>query len=328
MSKVSAAARYAWSVMPDEVVGSRAALRLRRDVDRLRGRPTPPERRVVHTLDELDEILHEGDLAALDSDDALRRVFQTFRMDLDYRLPDDPYSERYREAVLEMYEWLHGAPYSVANEETPFDTDAAVDAPFPFSTQSATTVGDYLMAVGHIIRRFELPPGSRVLEFGAGWGNTTLALAQMGHKVTAIDISPRFTDLITARAKRINVDVETLVGDFSLIHQLEGQFDGVLFFESFHHCPNHVDLIAGLDRVVAPNGRVMFAAEPIIESFPVPWGLRLDGESLWAIRRHGWLELGFQRSYFEQALDRYGWKADWARLPLTPWGEIGLVRRR
>jgi 2-polyprenyl-3-methyl-5-hydroxy-6-metoxy-1,4-benzoquinol methylase len=328
MSKVSAAGRYAWSLLPEDVVSSAAALRLQREMDRLRGRPPRPIQEVIHTLDELDEMLAQVDVAAARSDDAVRHIFRTFRMDIDYRLPDDPYSERYREAVLEMYEWLHGTPYTVANEETPFDSAAAVDAPFPYSTQSATTVGDYLMAVGHIIRRFELPPGSRVLEFGAGWGNTTLALAQMGHKVTAIDIWPRFTDLITARAQKINVDVETLVGDFSLIHQLEGQFDAVLFFESFHHCSNHLDLIAGLDRVVAPNGRVMFAAEPILKSFPVPWGLRLDGESLWAIRRHGWLELGFQRSYFEQVLDRYGWKADWARLRQSPWGEVFLVSRR
>ncbi len=150
----------------------------------------------------------------------------------------------------------------------------------------------------------------------------------MGHKVTAVDISPKFTNLISARAAQINVDVETVVGDFSVIHELEGQFDAVLFFESFHHCTNHLDLISGLDRVVAPDGRVMFAAEPITKSFPVPWGLRLEGESLWAIRRHGWLELGFQRSYFEQTLDRYGWKVYGAKLRESLWGEILLARRR
>ncbi len=328
MSKVSAAARSAWSVLPDEVVSSAAALRLQRGLDRLRGRVPRPKQKVIHTLDELDAVLAQVDVAAARSDDALRHAFRTFRMDIDCSLPDDPYSDQYREAVLEMYEWLRGAPYTVANEDTPFDAAAVVDAPFPYSTQSATTVGEQLMAIGHIIRRFELPPGSRVLEFGAGWGNTTLALAQMGHKVTAVDISAKFTELITARAARINVDVEPLVGDFSLIHRLEGQFDAVLFFESFHHCSNHLELISGLDRVVAPEGRVMFAAEPIIESFPVPWGLRLDGESLWAIRRNGWLELGFQRSYFEQALERYGWKVDRAKLRESLWGEIFLARRR
>jgi hypothetical protein len=52
---------------------------------------------------------------------------------------------------------------------------------------------------------------------------------------------------------------------------------------------------------------VFFASEPIDDSFDVPWGLRLDGESLWAIRRNGWLELGFQESYFLRTLQHLGW---------------------
>jgi hypothetical protein len=36
------------------------------------------------------------------------------------------------------------------------------------------------------------------------------------------------------------------------------------------------------------------AAEPITDDFGEPWGLRLDGMSAWSIRKHGWLELGFQ----------------------------------
>jgi hypothetical protein len=54
---------------------------------------------------------------------------------------------------------------------------------------------------------------------------------------------------------------------------------------------------------------VFFAAEPILEAFPVPWGVRVDGESLWAIRQNGWLELGFQESYFVRTLLRLGWLA-------------------
>jgi len=328
MSKVTAAARYARDLVPEEVVESDLVRRLYRPVGRRLGRPVPPPPKVLRTLDELDEMFARLDVAGSESDDALRREFLTFRMEVDFPLPPDPYSSEYRQAVFELYGWLHGSPYSTANEDVTFNTATAVDTPFPFSTQSATTVGEHLMGIGHIVRRMNLPPGSRVLEMGAGWGNTTLVLAQMGHKVTALDISPKFTDLIQKRAGQINAHVETIVGDFSKIHDLEGQFDAILFFESFHHCPDHLDLLAGLDRVVAPGGQVMFAAEPIDKSFPVPWGLRLDGESLWAIRRHGWLELGFQRNYFVRTLDRYGWQLDWARLRRCIWGEIYLARRR
>ncbi|HUJ67500.1 MAG TPA: class I SAM-dependent methyltransferase [Acidimicrobiales bacterium] len=328
MSKVTAAARYARDLLPDKVVESDRFERFEMDVARLVGRPVPRRRQVLRTLDELDDRLDRLDVAAAESDDALRREFLTFRMDLDFPMPPDPYSSEYRRAVFELYELLHGSPYSTANEDTPFDTAAAVDAPFPFCTQSAKTVGDHLMGIGHIVRSLDLPPGSRVLEMGAGWGNTTLVLAQMGHKVTAIDVSPKFTDLIQSRAGRIGTHIDTVVGDFAKIHDLEGQFDAVVFFESFHHCSDHLGLLSGLDRVVAPGGQVMFAAEPIGKSFPVPWGLRLDGESLWAIRRHGWLELGFHSSYFVQTLDRYGWRVDRTELPGCQWGQIHLARRR
>jgi hypothetical protein len=39
----------------------------------------------------------------------------------------------------------------------------------------------------------------------------------------------------------------------------------------------------------------------------MPWGLRLDGCSLWAIRKNGWMELGFRDDYFRDALARTGW---------------------
>jgi len=113
-----------------------------------------------------------------------------------------------------------------------------------------------------------------------------------------------------------------------VMHELDDRFDAVLFFESFHHCENHLQLLSGLDRAVLPGGRVLFAAEPITKSFPLPWGLRLDGESLWAIRRNGWLELGFRRSYFEQTLHRYGWKTDLHSLRQSPWGEVFVAARQ
>jgi ubiquinone/menaquinone biosynthesis C-methylase UbiE len=274
----------------------------------MRGAPPPP-RRVVRTLDELDEMLALVDRAARVSDDELRRSFDLFRMELDRPMPADPHSEDYRLAVMDLYEWLHGSPYQLTNERTEFELERFIDVPFPYSTHSGVTVGNHLMAIGQVIRTLDLPPDGRVLEFGAGWGNTTLALAQMGLSVTAIDISEEFIELIRARAARVHARVEAVHGDFSAVDQLEGPFDAILFFESFHHSTDHAALLTRLDRVLAPGGRVLFAAEPVEDDFYLPWGPRLDGESLWAIRRNGWFELGFRRAYFLEALRRAGWSA-------------------
>jgi len=330
--------RQIWQILPEPLVSSAVGARVKAiaqaqirrrsgsEVDAGTAEP-PADYLVVRTLDQLDERLRFLDAAWAVSDDELRRGFATFRMELDQQMPENPFSDEYRAAVFDLYEWLHGKPYTATNEFTPFDVDACANAPFPYATHSGVTVGNHLIAVGHVIRTLNLPAGSRVLEFGPGWGNTTLALAQMGHHVTAVDIGQNFVDLITIRAARQNVAIEVLLGDFTMIHQLEGTYDAVLFFESFHHCSDHLDLLSGLDRVVAPGGRVLFAAEPVYESWPVPWGLRFGGEALWAIRKNGWLELGFRRSYFLEALERYGWNAERVDCPETNAGEIFVGRR-
>lgn len=288
-----------------------------------------PAFRVVRTLEEVDVIMREIDAAAAISDDELRGVFKTFRMELAMPSGIDPASEEYRTKQLELYQWLHGSPYSVKNEGSPFDVERAIAKPFPYSTESAETVGNQLIAIGYLIKHLALKPHSRVLEFGAGWGNTTIALARMGHQVTVIEIEPNFVKLIKKRASRVGVNVNVIQGDFFDCKTLNSQFDAVLFYESFHHCAHHRALIPLLDLLIAPGGTIMFAAEPIQEEFPLPWGLRLDGESVWAIRRMGWMELGFKESYFRQLMDGNGWVLRKEVAADTPcWGTLFIASRK
>jgi len=271
--------------------------------------------------------LKKLDTMAEISDDELRKGFSQFHMEFPVDLPSDTESEEYRLAQLNLYEFLHGKPYSISNEIDDFDINTMALRPFPYCTESPTTVGNQLIAIGHLIKTMNLDAGSKILEFGPGWGNTTISLARMGYEVTAIDINDSFLALINERAERKNLKVETIQGDFSLITELDKKFDAVIFFECFHHCFNHQKLIADLNSVVAPGGKVIFAAEPITDNFPIPWGLRLDGESLWAIRRHGWLELGFQETYFRQLLSQHGWSLHKEVCTATPWGEVLIASR-
>lgn len=134
-----------------------------------------------------------------------------------------------------------------------------------------------------------------------------LALAQSGYEVTAVDIEKGFTDLIRRRATQMDLPVRTINADFMWAETAAERFDAVVFFECFHHCADHPRLLRALHRIVRPEGRVYFVGEPIEDRLPMPWGVRLDGESLWAIRQHGWLELGFQETYFREILRRTGW---------------------
>ena len=228
-------------------------------------------------------------------------------MDPPSGMPPDPFSPAYRDAQMALYRAVAGRAYALTNEATPFDVDAAVRRPFPYDTGSGTTAGEHLMGIGFALRAMTLPPGSRVLEFGPGWGNTTLELARLGHHVTCVDIEPRFCELIRRRAAREDLSIEVVNDDFFWAERAGGTFDAVLFFECFHHCADHLRLLRALQKVAKPAGRLFFGGEPIVADFPQPWGLRLDGNSLWAIRKNGWLELGFREDYFLDALSHTGW---------------------
>lgn len=275
--------------------------------------------------DKLDQFLATLDQAV--DDNAMRRAFATYSASYDLNVPADPDSPAYRQQQLALYERLAGKPYSPANEVMRFDFDAAIASPFPYCTWSADTVGNQLMAIGFLIKAMALPRGARILEFGFGWGNTTLALAQMGYDVTAVDIEKKYCELLDIRAAMHRQTIHVVHADFDYLKTVEPQFDAVLYFECFHHASNHLELMAGFDRVLSPGGIVCFGAEPITPDFPLPWGLRMDGESLWAIRRKGWLELGYNERYFESTMRRFGWGLTQHRGADSPWASVWVARR-
>ena len=282
--------------------------------------------REIESLEELDEMLEEVNAASKISDDAMRSVFSKFFMKLPITLPSDPYSDEYYKCQLDIYEFLAKKKYNPKNEITEFNVDDAKTKPFPFLA-SPSIVGNHYIAIGHIIRTMNLPTGSTILEFGAGWGNVTVLLARMGYNVTIIDIEKHFIDLIQKRAKQKQMTIDTIQGDFQIIHDIDRTWNTLLFFECFHHCIDHESLIKGFDKVVAPGGQIIFAAEPITDELPMPWGFRLDGESLWAIRKNGWCELGFQETYFRDIMKKYGWTLIKHVCTETPWGVIFVAKR-
>lgn len=256
------------------------------------------------TIEELDAKIAECDASG--SDARLREIFASFCM-APRAVGIDPFSDEYRVAQMELYQSIAGKAYHVRNERTKFDIDAVAQRPFPYNTNSAEVVGTQLLSVGSLLRRIKAPAGARILEFGPGWGNTTLAMAMTGFDVTVVDIEPDFCSLIGKRAQHNHVHITVVNGDFMWAEAVTEPYDAVVFFECFHHCADHLRLLRALHSALKPEGKIYFGAEPVTDAFPAPWGLRLDGESLWAIRKQGWLELGFTEEYFKDALLATGW---------------------
>lgn len=277
---------------------------------------------VITSLDRLDAKLEECHRANAISDTAMREVFASFRMDFSTQVPSDPFSPEYREFQMQLYRRLTGKSYQPENEKTKFDVGSADRRPFPYYTGSCQTTGFFTMGTGYLLHSLNLGPGARVLEFGPGWGNTTMAMAMVGLQVTAVDIEPDFCELLRRRAQRHEVDITVVNADFFWAETVEEPFDAVVFFECFHHCQDPHRLVHTLRKAVKPGGRVYFGAEPITADFPLPWGLRMDGESLWAIRQNGWMELGFREDHFRAMLARAGWAVRKHVYPDLGWAAV------
>ena len=287
----------------------------RRRVRSVLGRPGPRE----VTPAELDgELARATELMATKPDEA-HALLGSLALALPATPPDDPFSDAYREWTWELYRRISGREgYDTAHESSPFDLAAAVVRPFPYQSGSLAMVGRDLVARGHVLDCLAqgeplVPDGvRRVVEFGPGWGNLTRDLVATGLDVTAVELDEKFCRLIAHRCEGGPGAITMVQGDM-LAFSRERRFDAAVFFESFHHCSDHLVMLRRLHDIVRPGGAVLFAAEPV-QRLDYPWGPRLDGLSVWSSRTHGWLELGFDIKYFDRALARTGWVGERRRL--------------
>ena len=74
---------------------------------------------VITSLDDLRTKIDEcNEMLTTDSDDAMRRLFSTFRMDFSADAPVDAFSSEYRQFQLMIYQTVACRPYKVDNERS------------------------------------------------------------------------------------------------------------------------------------------------------------------------------------------------------------------
>jgi len=103
----------------------------------------------------------------------------------------------------------------------------------------------------------QLAAGSNILDCGCGPGMDTERFVQLGHKVTAIDLSDRFVALTKKRVPR--ADVRKM--DMRHLAFPELTFDGLwCSFSLLHIRASEIpDTLAGFKRILKPDG-LFFAA--------------------------------------------------------------------
>jgi 2-polyprenyl-3-methyl-5-hydroxy-6-metoxy-1,4-benzoquinol methylase len=219
----------------------------------------------------------------------------------------DPYSEHYKNEVKQLYKNLTRSEYHPNNEMTSNkQSEREFEIGFPWISGNLAVVAEELAKPVQILQTLHLAgkSGSRIIEFGAGWGNLALPLARAQQDVSVVDIDQGFIDRILRKAEKEGLRISSYCGDFvEVASSLNDKFDVVIFQSSFHHCLDFKELLAAIRRcVLANDGIILFASEPIYSDIEFPWGLRYDGESLWAIMCNKWLELGFDHDFFSEFL--------------------------
>jgi 2-polyprenyl-3-methyl-5-hydroxy-6-metoxy-1,4-benzoquinol methylase len=251
----------------------------------------------------------------------------------------DPFSGEYLAEVRRLHSKISGrnANHPSRNELAPYLEEQAVDFighPPPYGAGGSDMMGDFFIAWGFIMRTVDLRSGQSLLEYGPGGGQLALAFARNGCDVTVVDVEPAYIKAIEEQAELVGISIRTKVGVFGDLPEPSKRYDAVLFFEAFHHSLDHNDLLKRLHDVVGEGGLIALAGEPIIEeggywepTVPLAWGPRCDLLSLWAMRTHGWMELGFREKYFREAATRAGWVVEKHECSLTFRGNTFVLRR-
>lgn len=117
------------------------------------------------------------------------------------------------------------------------------------------------------LRRFPLPPESRVLEVGCGTGRTSCHLAKQGHTVTGLDIRPEMLTKARIRSEKEELQLDFIEGSITALPFDDDTFDIVLA-ESVTNFADIPSAIKEYHRVLKPGG-VLYDREVIIsEAIP------------------------------------------------------------
>jgi SAM-dependent methyltransferase len=117
-----------------------------------------------------------------------------------------------------------------------------------------------LPAAEAVVERAAPSGGERVVDLGCGTGNAALLAAERGASVTGVDPAQRLLDVATAEAAERGLDVTLELGDASSIPVPDATVDALISVFGVIFAPDVRAAAAEIDRVIAPEGRVVLSA--------------------------------------------------------------------
>jgi SAM-dependent methyltransferase len=120
-----------------------------------------------------------------------------------------------------------------------------------------TMVETFLLPIGErLAAAAAIKPGERVLDVGAGTGNTSIPAAAKGAKVTASDLTPELLDAGRARPEAQGLDIEWVPADAENLPFEDASYDVVMSSIGVMFAPHHQAAADEMARVCRPGGRI------------------------------------------------------------------------
>jgi 2-polyprenyl-3-methyl-5-hydroxy-6-metoxy-1,4-benzoquinol methylase len=108
-----------------------------------------------------------------------------------------------------------------------------------------------------ILRRWNIPAGTRVLDVGCGAGQIAIPMARQGIRVTGVDIATNLIEHARARADAERLDAQFDEGDAEDLPYADASFDTVVGLVGAMFAPRPNLVAAELKRVTRPGGRII-----------------------------------------------------------------------
>jgi len=154
--------------------------------------------------------------------------------------------------------------------------------------------------------------GKRLLDIGAGLGESSVYFALQGAHVTASDISPEMVALALRLGKLHGVELEGLVSTAEGLGAPSETYDFVYLANIIHHVHDRPGLFAQVQRTLKPGGRFFsidpVAYNPLINFYRrMATKVRTEDESPLTVR-----DFELARTYFPDLEHREFWIASLA----------------
>ena len=149
--------------------------------------------------------------------------------------------------------------------------------------------------------------GKRLLDVGAGLGESSVYFALRGAEVTCTDLSPGMVDCAMRLGEKHGVRIEGIVTSGEELRVPPGSFDLVYIANTIHHVTDKAALFAEMQRALKPGGRFFsfdpLAYNPVIEIYRrMATSVRTEDEAPLSFR-----DVDLAGRYFQNVQHREFW---------------------